>query len=137
LHGDAAQGQALLDRARAASPHAAGFLLFAHLTHRVYARQADSPFLAELRAELAREPSATRGVLLLRIFRYWDSTPDKQPWGVELGLLRKYLKAAAKGPCSRVEAKGIVELCSSARGCGMTPKIRCSACLSTCLSRPG
>ena len=111
LHGDAAQGQALLDRARAASPHAAGFLLFAHLTHRVYARQADSPFLAELRAELAREPSATRGVLLLRIFRYWDSTPDKQPWGVELGLLRKYLKAAAKGPCSRVEAKGIVELC--------------------------
>jgi tetratricopeptide (TPR) repeat protein len=111
LHGDAAQGQALLDRARAASPHAAGFLLFAHLTYRVYARRADSPFLAELRAELAREPSATRGLLLLRIFRYWDSTQDKQPWGVESGLLRNYLKAAAKGPCSRAEAKGIVELC--------------------------
>lgn len=111
LHGDGAQGQALLDRARAASPHAAGFLLFAHLTHRVYARQADSPFLAELRAELARQPSATQGVLLLRIFRYWDSAPDKQPWGVESGMLRKYLKAAAKGPCSRAEAKGIVVLC--------------------------
>jgi tetratricopeptide (TPR) repeat protein len=111
LQGDAAQGESLLDRARAASPHAAGFLLFAHLTHRVYARQVDSPFQAELRAELAREPSATRGFLLLRIFRYWDSKPDKQPWGVELGLLRKYLKTAAKGPCSRAEAKGIVELC--------------------------
>ena len=111
LHGDGAQGQAVLDRARAASPHAAGFLLFAHLTHRVYARQADSPFLAELKAELARQPSATQGVLLLRIFRYWDSAPDKQPWGAESVMLRKYLKAAVKGPCSRVEAKAIVELC--------------------------
>jgi tetratricopeptide (TPR) repeat protein len=111
LHGDAAQGQALLDRARAASPHAAAFLLFAHLTHRVYAQQADSPFLTELKAELAREPSAARGVLLLRIFGYWASTPDKQPLGAESGMLRKYLKAAAKAPCSRAEAKGIVELC--------------------------
>ena len=111
LHGDVAQGQALLDRARAASPHATAFLLFAHLSHRVYARQADSPFLAELKVELAREPSAARGVLLLRIFGYWASTPDKQPLGAESGMLRKYLKAAAKGPCSRAEAKGIVELC--------------------------
>jgi len=113
LHGDVAQGQALLEQARAASPHAAAFLLFAHLSHRVYTRQADSPFLAELKAELAREPSAAWGVLLLRIIGYWDNTQDKQPLGVESGMLRKYLKAAAKAPCSRAEAKGIVELCGS------------------------
>jgi tetratricopeptide (TPR) repeat protein len=111
LHGDAAQGQALLDRARAASPHAAGFLLFAHLTHRVYTAQPVSPFLAELKAELAQEPSATQGLLLLHIYHYWEKAPDKQPWGFEAGLLRKYLKAAAKKPCTRAEAKEIVELC--------------------------
>ena len=113
LQGDAAQGEALLDRARAASPHAAGFLLFAHLNHRVYAPPANSPFLAELKAELARKPSVTQGILLLRIFRYWNSTPDKQPWDAELAMLRKYLKAAAKGLCSRAEAKEIVELCET------------------------
>ena len=111
FHGDTALGEALFDRARAASPHAAAFLLFAHLSHRVYTRQADSPFLGELKAELAREPLAARGVLLLRILGYWAHTPDKPLLGVESGMLRKYLKASAKAPCSRAEAKGIVELC--------------------------
>jgi tetratricopeptide (TPR) repeat protein len=113
LYGDAAQGEALLAQARAASPFAAAFLFFAHLTHRIYSRRRhnESPFLDALRAEFKQDPSAARAVLLLRIFEYWDQVPDKPPLSAEVGLIRNYLKAAAKRPCTRAEAKEVIELC--------------------------
>lgn len=111
LFGDPALGETLLAQARAANPFPAAFLFFAHLTHRVYARQrkSDSPFLAELRDALKQNPSAARALPLLRIFQYWDTAPDKPALGNEARLLRQYFKTAAKQPCTRAEARQIVE----------------------------
>jgi tetratricopeptide (TPR) repeat protein len=113
LFGDAAQGAALLGQARAASPFPAAFLLFAHLTYRRYADppQNSSPFLAELRTELKRDPSAAAGALLMRIFQYWDGTPDNPPLGTERDMLRNYLNVAAKRPFTRAEVRAVLELC--------------------------
>jgi hypothetical protein len=113
LFGDAAQGEALLAQARAASPFAEAFLFFAHVAYRVYARsgRTDSPFLPELRADLGREASTTRAALLVRLYFYWERAPDKPALGAEVQWMRKYLQAAAKGGCTRAEAKVLVELC--------------------------
>jgi tetratricopeptide (TPR) repeat protein len=112
-YGDPAQGKVLLERARSASPFPAAFLFFVHLTHRVYTAEGrgDSPFVAELRAELGRNLSAAQAGLLLRLFLYWANSSEKPPLDNETKWMRKLLNGVAKRGTTREEAKQLAELC--------------------------
>jgi hypothetical protein len=114
-HGDPGQARVLLEQARSASPFAAAFLFFAHLTHRVYGgeRLGNSPFAPGLLTELARELSAAQAGLLLRLFLYWESAPDKPSLDTETKWLRKLLNGLAKRGATREEARQLVELCGT------------------------
>ena len=114
-HGDPGQGKVLLERARSASPFPAAFLFFAHLTHRVYSaeRRGDSPFAAEVRAELGRELSAAQAGLLLRLFLYWEDAPEEPPLDNETKWMRKLLNALPKRGTTRQEARQLAELCAA------------------------
>jgi tetratricopeptide (TPR) repeat protein len=113
IHGDDEQGRALIEQARAACPFPVVFLLGAHVIHRIYSgsKGKDSPFLAALRAEVKRQPDAAQALALLRLFHSINHTADKPPLDAEQKMVRGYLSAAAKGPCTRAQAKQIVELC--------------------------
>jgi len=115
LRGDAAAGQSLLAQARAASPFPGAFLLFAHIAYRLYARRTpkDSPFYGELRTELKTGASAVRAAQLLRQIDFWSHAPDAPRLEAEHRLVRGYVAAAAKSPCSHEEARTVVELCLS------------------------
>ena len=111
LHGDAAAGESQLAEARALSPFPAAFALQAHLTHRDSApgQPRTSPFVPALQQALKDAPSAGRAVFLWRLVRFWLATPEPPDLQMEEGLLRTYVKAAAKAPCTREEARQLIE----------------------------
>ncbi len=112
LYGDAAAGEVQLSEARTRSPFPAAFALFAHLAHRacVLDRRSASPFLDELRTALKNSPSAARAVLLRRLLQFWINAAEKLDLRAEEGWLRSYVKAAAKAPFTREEARQLIEI---------------------------
>ena len=112
LYGDAATGAAVLAEARALSPFPAAFALFAHLVNRacVAGRGHASLFLDEFQKTLKDSPSVARALLLRRLLEFWIAAPEKLELRAEEGWLRGYVKAAAKAPFTRDEARQLIEI---------------------------
>ena len=112
LYGEAAAGETLLAEARALSPFPAAFALFAHLTNRACAagRGHASLFLNEWQKALKDSPSVARALLLRRQMEFWIAAPEKLELRAEEGWLRAYVKAAAKAPFTRDEARQLIEI---------------------------
>src|SRR5207248_2354322 len=108
--GDAALGQESLAQARADSPFAEAFLLFAELAWPSYARANPvSPFAVELRQD-PESPTAARAAALIRVWQFWEKQSDTALARTARAWLRKYLSSAAGHPCAREPAEVVIEL---------------------------
>jgi tetratricopeptide (TPR) repeat protein len=115
LFGDRAQGETLLEEARAAGPFPAAAAFYAHFAYRdlLHSEPNKSPFLSEFNATRRRDANAAHAATLLRILQHWQVTGDYDPAPGEERLLEAYLKTAVKRPFSRDEARQLVELTGS------------------------
>jgi tetratricopeptide (TPR) repeat protein len=112
LFGDQQQAAELLISARSASPFPAAFWWFAHIAQRCYAPGPVRclPLIAEVKTAFKQSPQAAQGIMLLKIYQFWQTWPDCPPLFDETELLCKYLAAAVKNPFTRDDACQLVDL---------------------------
>lgn len=112
LWGDADRGGELLAQARAGSPHAAVFLLFTHMTHRVYANvpTEKSPFLKECRNAIQATATLARLLPLLRVMEYWLKAPEQPPMDREFNMLARISTSVLRKPFTMEEATDALNL---------------------------
>jgi tetratricopeptide (TPR) repeat protein len=110
--GDAAQGEKLLEEARAASPFPAAFLLFAHLAFRPTRSSGGdaTPYWAELAKTVRSAPQVGRLGLLVRIIDHWQAAAGSNQLAATERLVRQCLPVACGQPFTREEARQMVEL---------------------------
>jgi thioredoxin-like negative regulator of GroEL len=111
LWGDAKIGEDLLAKSRAAAPAEVDWILFAHLTHRVYTgkRPGITPFSEELEAALGRSPTVANLARWIAIIRYWKMSPETVSLRLEERLLARTLESALSQPFTREDAILVIE----------------------------
>jgi len=110
LYGDGTCVRQDLAQARAAAPSLEAYLLTGHIVWRRYqsAGSGPDPFAAEFRQVCLSRAHAAGAVLLLRILDFWKGRAHAPSLDVASGLVRDYLKAAARQKCTREEALDLI-----------------------------
>lgn len=110
--GDSTQGQALLAEARAASPGIAPYLLLAHILRRLYTPGAPpfDPFTQELEGITKTQADIEQAGILLRILAFIEHRRGAPPLNAAFSLARKFLRASARRPFTRDQARQLGEL---------------------------
>ena len=110
--GDEVSGRALLDGARRESPSAAAFLYYAMLAALQLGqagRKLAAAFSKEFSRLLKHEANVADAILLTRIWSFGQSLMPPEQLHESTNLLSNYLRAAAKRPFVREDARRLVE----------------------------